>query len=341
VNVSEYNYELPVNAIAQRPVEPRDLSRMFVVDRANCRREHRRTHDLPEYLHSGDALVINEARVIPARLHGVRETTGGKVEVFLLHPNDDGGWDVLVRPGRKAPPGETILFPPTNLRCEVGDRTPQGGRRVRFEGDLEGSLDRIGETPLPPYIRRSPEPEDASRYQTVYARIPGSVTAPTAGLHMTEELLERIRRCGVSIVRTVLHVGLGTFRPISVSDVRDHSMDAERYQLSEETADMLNETRARGGRIVAVGTTAVRVLESCAAEDGRLSPSSGWTDIFIYPPYRFRAVDVLLTNFHLPRSTLLLLVAAFADRETILNAYADAIKLGYRFFSYGDAMLIQ
>lgn len=340
MKVADFDFELPPERIAQTPIEPRDASRLMVLHRDSGELEHRIFRDLPRYLRTGDALVLNDTRVIPARLIGEREGTGGRVEVLLLHPTGPDTWETLVRPGRKARPGQRLLFGGGRLRAEVQGLTPAGGRAVRFtyEGRFEDVLEELGRVPLPPYIRT--ELEDPGRYQTVYARDPGSAAAPTAGLHFTPRLLEEIAGLGVEIVYLTLHVGLGTFRPVQVEDVEEHVMHAEYYRVTEEAAARLNAARARGGRIIPVGTTALRTLETVADEAGVIRPGSGWTDIFIYPGYRFKATDALVTNFHLPRSTLLMLVSALAGRERILAAYREAVRLGYRFFSFGDAMLI-
>ncbi|BDG60801.1 tRNA preQ1(34) S-adenosylmethionine ribosyltransferase-isomerase QueA [Caldinitratiruptor microaerophilus] len=340
MKVADFDFELPPERIAQTPIEPRDASRLMVLHRDSGELEHRIFRDLPRYLRAGDALVLNDTRVIPARLIGEREGTGGRVEVLLLHPTGPDTWETLVRPGRKARPGQRLLFGGGRLRAEVQGLTPAGGRAVRFtyEGRFEDVLEELGRVPLPPYIRT--ELEDPGRYQTVYARDPGSAAAPTAGLHFTPRLLEEIAGLGVEIVYLTLHVGLGTFRPVQVEDVEEHVMHAEYYRVTEEAAARLNAARARGGRIIPVGTTALRTLETVADEAGVIRPGSGWTDIFIYPGYRFKATDALVTNFHLPRSTLLMLVSALAGRERILAAYREAVRLGYRFFSFGDAMLI-
>jgi len=340
VNVSDFDYELPESAIAQAPVEPRDASRLLVLHRGRGTLEHRTFRDLPEYLRPGDVLVINDSRVIPARLFGEKEGTGGSVELLLLERRGLDTWEALVRPGRRVRPGARLVFGGGLLRAEVKDVTPAGGRIVSFfyEGVFEDLLRRLGEMPLPPYIKE--RLDDPERYQTVYAREEGSKAAPTAGLHFTPELLETIRSQGIVIAPLTLHVALGTFRPVSTETVEAHTMHAEFYRLPEATADAVNRARARGGRVVAVGTTAVRTLESAAGEDGRVRAGEGWTDIFIYPGYRFRVVDALVTNFHLPRSTLLMLVCAFAGRERVLSAYKTAVEAGYRFYSFGDAMLI-
>ena len=337
IRAEDFDYALPPDRIAQHPVEPRDHAGLMVLHRDSGKLEHRRFYEVVDYLRRGDVLVINETRVFPARLVGKRPS-GGKVELLLVRPLGRDTWEALAKPGRKVRPGERLLFGEGKLTGEVVERTEDGKRVVRFSGDIE-TLRNLGQVPLPPYIRRSPIPEDRERYQTVYARVEGSVAAPTAGLHFTEELLERLREKGVEVVPIVLHVGPGTFRPVR-GEVSEHRMEAEYYEVSPRAAEVVNLARGKGGRVVAVGTTSVRTLETVADEEGRVRPGSGWTELFIYPPYRFRVVDALITNFHLPRSTLLMLVAAFAGRERVLEAYREAVRLGYRFYSYGDAMLI-
>ncbi|WP_211230007.1 tRNA preQ1(34) S-adenosylmethionine ribosyltransferase-isomerase QueA [Desulfovirgula thermocuniculi] len=339
-SLSDYDFELPPELIAQEPAGRRDESRLLVLFRATGRLEHRLFRDLVEYLVPGDVLVLNETRVIPARLRAKKAGNGGEVELLLLRQLEGECWEALVRPGRRAKPGTRLVLGGGLAECVVGERTGTGGRRVYFSSPLPVSelIARLGEVPLPPYIKKYPQ--DPERYQTVYARRDGSVAAPTAGLHFTPELLERIEKSGVKIARILLHVGLGTFRPVRVEDITRHHMHAEYYEVSPEAAEVINGARAGGGRVVAVGTTSVRCLETVAGEDGRVKPGAGWTDLFIYPGYRFRAVDALITNFHLPRSTLLMLVSAFAGREKILAAYRVAVEKRYRFFSFGDAMLI-
>jgi len=340
VKLSDFDFDLPEELIAQQPVEPRDASRLMVVPRHGGALEHRHFRDLPEYLRPGDALVLNETRVMPARLMGHREGTGGAIEVLLLRRLDRDRWETSVKPGRKARPGQRIIFGDGTLVGTVLSTTEVGGRVIEFtySGVFEEVLDRLGQMPLPPYIHE--QLKDPERYQTVYAKEPGSAAAPTAGLHFTTELLERIQNMGVRVEKILLHVGLGTFRPVQVEDIEHHKMHSEFYTVSPETAEALNRVRAEGGRIIAVGTTTVRTLETVADEDGTVRPGQGWTDIFIYPGYRFKVVDGMVTNFHLPKSTLIMLVSAFAGRERILSAYAEAIRLRYRFFSFGDAMLI-
>ncbi len=339
LRTKDYFYELPERLIAQHPAQRRDASRLMVIHRKGGM-EHRVFSDIVEYLHPGDVLVVNETAVIPARLHGVRETTGAHVELLLLKQTGKDQWETLVRPGRRVREGEWLRFGDGQLRCKVLSRTDAGGRVVEFayEGEFYAVLDALGEMPLPPYIHE--KAEDPSRYQTVYAKEKGSAAAPTAGLHFTPELLERIQEKGVILEKVLLHVGLGTFRPVSEDDLTQHVMHAEYYEISAQTAERINQARQMGGRVIAVGTTSVRVLETVAQEDGTLCAQSGWTDIFIYPGIRFKLVDALITNFHLPESTLLMLVSAFAGRERVLQAYQTAVEKEYRFFSFGDAMYI-
>ena len=342
MKTADFDYELPEELIAQTPVEPRDHSRLMVVHRADHTLEHRHFYDIVDYLRPGDALVINETRVIPARLLGVKEGTGVPVEVLLLRRENAADWEALVRPGRRLKPGTFCSFGDGALRCEVLDNVPEtGGRRVRFyyEGVFEELLDRLGEMPLPPYIHE--KLENPERYQTVYAKEEGSAAAPTAGLHFTPELMDRVREKGVEIVPVLLHVGLGTFRPVKVDDVETHEMHSEFCQVTPEAAEKLNRIRAAGGRIVCVGTTSVRTLETMAGDDGVIHPGAGETKIFIYPGVKIKAVDALITNFHLPQSTLLMLVSAFMGREETLRVYRAAVEEKYRFFSFGDAMFIE
>lgn len=340
---SDFDFHLPPEQVAQRPAERRDASRLLVVDRAAGALAHRRFADLAELVAPGDALVLNETRVFPARLVG-RKPTGAQAEVFLLHPaagGDERLWTALVRPGGKLKPGRVVEIGP-ELAVEIVDSTPGGERVVRLVTELpvQEALDRHGHIPLPPYVEREDTAEDRERYQTVYARERGSVAAPTAGLHFTPELLAALEAKGVRVVRLVLHVGVGTFRPVETEDPAEHRMHSEWYRVPEEAAAALNATRAGGGKVWAVGTTVTRTLESVADEDGTVCAGEGWTDIFIRPPYRFRAVDRLVTNFHLPRSTLLMLVSAFGGYELVMRAYREAVERGYRFYSYGDAMLL-
>ena len=342
MKTSDFNYDLPEELIAQTPVEPRDHSRLLVYHRASGSIEHKHFYDIIDFLRPGDALVINETRVIPARLLGVKEGTGVPVEVLLLRRRSATDWEALVRPGRRLKPGTFCSFGDGLLRCEVLENVESiGGRIVRFhyEGVFEELLDRLGEMPLPPYIHE--KLRDAARYQTVYAKQDGSAAAPTAGLHFTPELLSRIREKGIRVVPVLLHVGLGTFRPVKVEDAETHVMHSEFCQVSPEAADLLNETRRAGGRIVCVGTTSVRTLETMATEDGIVHPGARDTSIFIYPGVRIKAVDALITNFHLPQSTLLMLVSALMGREEALRVYREAVQEKYRFFSFGDAMFIE
>jgi S-adenosylmethionine:tRNA ribosyltransferase-isomerase len=336
-----YSYHLPARLIAQYPVEPRDSARLLVLDRHREELQHVRFRDLPRFLRPGDSLVLNESRVLPARLFA-RKPTGGRVEILLVEPLEEGRWWALLRASRLPEPG-TRLELPGGWEAVLEARDAEGGRyrvALRGPGSLRELLERHGHVPLPPYIRRPDAPEDRRWYQTVYARAEGSVAAPTAGLHFTPELLERLREMGVGLARVVLHVGPGTFRPVKTSDLRQHRMHEEPYEVPEETVRELAETRRRGGRVVCVGTTAVRTLEAAAGPDGLPRAGKGRTNLYIYPPYEFKAVDALITNFHLPRSTLLMLVCAFGGRERVLRAYEEAVRLGYRFYSYGDAMLI-
>ena len=335
--VTDFDYDLPQELIAQHPMEPRDHSRLLVVDKKTGEIEHKHFYDLVNYLKPGDVLVFNDTRVIPARLHGTKDT-GAHVEVFLLTRRDATDWEVLVRPGKKLQVGAKINFS-DELSCEVIEHTDFGGRVVRFkyDGIFEEILDRLGETPLPPYI--TAPLEDKERYQTVYNRERGSAAAPTAGLHFTKELLQKIKEIGCEEVFVTLHVGLGTFRPVSEAKIEDHKMHKEFYTVSQEAADAVNKAKAEGRRIIAVGTTAVRTLEAAGA-DGQLHTGSSWTNIFIYPGYKFRLVDDLVTNFHLPQSTLLMLVSTLSTREIMLQTYKKAVEEKYRFFSFGDAMFI-
>lgn len=342
LSLDDYDYALPPEAIAQRPLVERDASRLLVLDRARAALEHVRFDELPERLAPGDLLVLNRTRVFPARLTG-RRAGGGAAEVLLLRRTGGPEWEAFVRPGRRLRPGDRVVVDAELTVAVLSEASgPDGRRRVRLEtsADLDSVLERAGHVPLPPYIRRPDEPADRERYQTVYAREPGSVAAPTAGLHFTPRLLERLAARGIERAELVLHVGPGTFRPVAVKDVREHRVAPEPYTLPAEAAAAVARARARGGRVVAVGTTAVRVLETTAREDGQVEPASGETALVIVPGFRFRTTDALVTNFHLPRSSLLLLVAAFAGRERVLAAYAEALRLGYRFYSYGDAMLV-
>ena len=340
MTTKDFYYELPQELIAQTPLKDRTASRLLVLDRKSGEMEHRRFRDITEYLRPGDCLVMNNTRVIPARLYGVKEDTGGKIEFLLLNRIDLDTWEIILKPGKRGRKGARFVFGDGALRAEITEVKPDGNRIVRFEyeGVWEQLLDRLGEMPLPPYIKE--KLTDKERYQTVYSKIDGSAAAPTEGLHFTEELIEQIKDMGVNTAYLTLHVGLGTFRPVSVENVEEHVMHSERYEINEETADLINRTRENGGRIIAVGTTSVRTLETAADDDGRLKAESGNTDIFIYPGYKFKAVDALITNFHLPESTLLMLVSAFAGKDKVFKAYEEAVKEKYRFFSFGDAMFI-
>lgn len=340
MKTADFYFDLPQELIAQDPLENRSDSRLLVLDKNTGATEHRHFYDIVEYLNPGDCLVLNNTRVIPARLYGVREGTGAAIEILLLKRRENNVWETLVRPGKKARPGTRIIFGDGLLTGEVLDVVEEGNRLIQFsyEGIFEEILDQLGQMPLPPYITH--ELKDKNRYQTVYAKYDGSAAAPTAGLHFTPELLDKIREKGIQIAEVTLHVGLGTFRPVKVEDVTRHHMHSEFYQIDEEAASIINETRAKGGRVICVGTTSCRTIESAAGEDGMLRPCSGWTEIFIYPGYRFKVLDALITNFHLPESTLLMLVSALAGREHILAAYEEAVEQKYRFFSFGDAMLI-
>ena len=341
MNLHDFYYELPQELIAQDPLEDRSGSRLLILDRETGKREHHIFREIIDQLHPGDCLVVNNTKVIPARLIGSREGTGGKVEVLLLKRGEDDVWETLVKPGKKARPGAKILFGDGILTGEVLEVVEDGNRKIRFryDGIFEEILDRLGQMPLPPYITH--QLKDKNRYQTVYAKHEGSAAAPTAGLHFTPELLQAIRDRGVRIAHVTLHVGLGTFRPVKAEQIEDHHMHSEFYMVEEEQARLINRTKAEGGRIIAVGTTSCRTLESAAGPDGMLQAGSGWTDIFIYPGYEFRLVDCLITNFHLPESTLMMLVSALAGRERIMAAYEEAVKERYRFFSFGDAMFIK
>lgn len=340
MKLSDFNYNLPEELIAQDPLEKRDNSRLMVLHRETGELEHKHFYDVIDYLNPGDCLVVNNTKVIPARLMGVKEETGASIEVLLLKRKEEKVWETLVKPGKKARVGARISFGDGLLVGEVIDVVEEGNRLIRFEYDgiFEEILDQLGQMPLPPYITH--RLQDKNRYQTVYAKYDGSAAAPTAGLHFTEELLQKIQDKGVRIAKVTLHVGLGTFRPVKEENVLDHHMHSEFYIVDEEAANIINETKANGGRVISVGTTSTRTLETVAEPDGHIPVKSGWTDIFIYPGYQFKAVDCLITNFHLPESTLIMLVSALADRETILHAYETAVEEKYRFFSFGDAMLI-
>ena len=337
----DFYYELPEELIAQDPLEDRSSSRLLVLDRQSGAVSHHTFREIADYLNEGDCLVINDTKVIPARLIGSKEETGAKIEVLLLKRKENNIWETLVKPGKKAKAGARINFGEGLLTGEVVGIAEEGNRLIRFsyEGIFEEILDRLGQMPLPPYITH--QLEDKNRYQTVYAKHTGSAAAPTAGLHFTPELLKELEKKGVEIARVTLHVGLGTFRPVKVDEITDHHMHSEFYRIDEEAADKINRAKAAGKRVVCVGTTSCRTIESAADETGRLEEKSGWTEIFIYPGYRFKVLDGLITNFHLPESTLIMLVSALAGRENVLGAYEEAVEERYRFFSFGDAMLIK
>ena len=339
LTVADFNYDLPEELIAQTPLEPRDSSRLLVLDRTSGRMEQRIFREIVDYLKPGDLLVANDTRVIPARLIGQRAESGGKVEVFLLHRLSKDEWEVLVKPGKKMRPGQHAIFG-DNLSCEILQTTEYGGRIARFsyEGLFENVLETLGETPLPPYIHQ--KLADPQRYQTIYAREHGSAAAPTAGLHFTPELMAAVRDKGADFAFVTLNIGLGTFRPVRIENLAEHVMHREFYRITAEVVDRILRTKQSGGRVVAIGTTAVRSLES-AAKNGVLTAGSGWSDLFIYPGYTFKVVDALVTNFHLPQSTLLMLVSAFAGIEPVRRAYQEAVRSRYRFFSFGDAMFIE
>lgn len=336
---SDFYFDLPEELIAQTPIEKRSESKLLHLVKETGAIEHRRFYNLPDYLKPGDCLVLNDSRVLPARLIGAKPT-GGSVEIVLLRDLGDNRWECLSRPGRKTRPGQEIIFGDGELKAVVEEVTQGGNRIIKFqyEGIFLEVLERLGKMPLPPYIKE--ELNDPERYQTVYSRELGSAAAPTAGLHFTPELLEEIREKGVKVCFVTLHVGLGTFRPVKEDEIENHEMHSEFCIIPKETADVINETKANGGRVVAVGTTSCRTLESFSNDDGTITPQSGWTDIFIYPGYKFKCIDALITNFHLPESTLIMLVSALAGRENVLNAYKTAVDEKYRFFSFGDAMII-
>lgn len=341
MKVSDFYYDLPQELIAQEPIMERQMSRLLVLDRQTGNIEHKVFKDIVQYLNSGDCLVLNDTRVIPARLLGEKEGSGGKIEFVLLKRINEDIWEVILRPGRRAKIGTRFVFGGGILKAEIVDIVEEGNRLVRFEyeGIFEQVLDRAGIIPLPPYITK--RLEDSERYQTVYSKYQGSAAAPTAGLHFTDELLEEIKKKGVNLAYITLHVGLGTFRPVKTEDILEHKMHSEFYDITEEACNYINLAKLNGKRIVAVGTTSCRVLETVGNEDGTVSPQSGWTDIFIYPGYQFKVVNSIITNFHLPESTLIMLISAFAGREKVMEAYNTAIKERYRFFSFGDAMMIR
>lgn len=341
MDVKDFDFELPEELIAQDPLEDRSSSRLMLLDKESGSIGHSVFRNISDELKEGDCLVINDTKVIPARLFGEKKDTGAMIEVLLLKRMENDVWETLVKPGKKAKTGTVISFGDGILTGEVVDVVEEGNRLIRFsyEGIFEEILDRLGQMPLPPYITHPLK--DKNRYQTVYAKHEGSAAAPTAGLHFTEELLAEIEAKGVKIAHVTLHVGLGTFRPVKVSDITEHHMHSEFYQIEEDEAEKINSTKASGGRIIAVGTTSCRTLESAADRKGHIKAGSGWTDIFIYPGYEFKMIDALITNFHLPQSTLIMLVSALAGRENVLNAYNEAVRERYRFFSFGDAMFIR
>lgn len=340
MKTSDFYYDLPQELIAQEPIKVRSESRLMVLDKHSGEIEHKHFYDIADYLNEGDTLILNDTKVLPARLYGTKEDTGGAIEFLLLHKHTLDTWEVILKPGRRAKPGARFVFGNGELKAEILEVINDGNRLVQFEYDgvFEEVLDRLGEMPLPPYITK--KLEDKNRYQTVYAKNAGSAAAPTAGLHFTPELLEKIKKKGVNVGYVTLHVGLGTFRPVKADEISDHKMHSEFYILPEETAELVNKTKQSGKRVVSVGTTATRVLETAGLSGLPLKKQTGWTDIFIYPGKQFNVIDALITNFHLPESTLIMLVSALAGRENILNAYNTAVREKYRFFSFGDAMFI-
>ena len=341
LKTKDFYYDLPPELIAQEPLSDRSASRLMVLDKENGSIEHKHFYDIIDYLNEGDTLILNDTKVLPARLYGAKEGTGGAIEFLLLHKHTLDTWEVILRPGKKAKKGARFVFGNGELKAEILDIVNEGNRLVKFEyeGVFEEVLDRLGEMPLPPYITK--KLEDKNRYQTVYAKNPGSAAAPTAGLHFTPELLDKIKAKGVNIGYVTLHVGLGTFRPVKADEITDHKMHSEFYILPAETAELVNKTKESGKRVVSVGTTATRVLETAGINGLPLKEQTGWTDIFIYPGKEFHVIDALITNFHLPESTLIMLVSALAGRENVLNAYKEAVKEKYRFFSFGDAMYLK
>ncbi|MFQ3790684.1 tRNA preQ1(34) S-adenosylmethionine ribosyltransferase-isomerase QueA [Staphylococcus nepalensis] len=340
MDIESFDYHLPESLIAQTPLKNRDESRLLVLGRKTGDIEHKYFKNVIDYLQAGDTLVLNDTRVMPARLFGLKEETGAKVEMLMLTQLEDDEWEVLLKPAKRIKTGDKLSFGDGKIIAECVEELNQGGRimRLDYDGILQERLDELGEMPLPPYIKE--RLDDPDRYQTVYAKASGSAAAPTAGLHFTDELLEQIKAKGVNITFITLHVGLGTFRPVSVENIDDHEMHSEYYQIDQETADLLNETKAKGHRVISVGTTSTRTLETIRASHNEFVADSGWTDIFIFPGFEFKAIDGLITNFHLPKSTLVMLVSAFSTKDYILNAYHQAVKSEYRFFSFGDAMLI-
>lgn len=340
MRTSDFHYELPKELIAQSPLEPRDSSRLLVLGRSSGEIEHKHFYDIIDYLNKGDLLVCNDSRVLPARIFGIKQPTGARVEFLLLRQLENKSWECLCKPGKKALKDTEFIFGNGDMKAKIKEVKKDGNRVVEFECDdnFFSTLDKIGNMPLPPYITE--ELKDKERYQTVYSNELGSAAAPTAGLHFTPELMEKIRQKGVNIAYVTLHVGLGTFRPVKVDDVTKHKMHSEHYEIPQITADLINETKKNKGRVIAVGTTSCRTLESVAAMYGKIKPCEGFTDIFIYPGYEFKVLDGLITNFHLPESTLIMLVAAFCGYDNVMNAYKVAVNEKYRFFSFGDAMLI-
>lgn len=340
MKVKDFYFDLPQELIAQVPLEKRDESKLMVVNKINGEIEHKKFKDIIDYFEEGDTLVLNDTRVLPARLHGIKEETGAKMEFLLLRRLEKDIWETLVKPGKRAKLGSRFIFGNGELKAEIIEVLENGNRKVRFEyeGIFEEVLDMLGEMPLPPYITE--KLEDRERYQTVYSKEVGSAAAPTAGLHFTEELLEQIKGKGVKVVFITLHVGLGTFRPVKAENIEEHEMHSEYYYLSKETADIINATKEAGKRVIAVGTTSNRTLESVSDENGRVKEASGYTNIFIYPGYKFKIVDALITNFHLPESTLIMLISAFSNKDIVMNAYKIAVENKYRFFSFGDAMFL-
>jgi len=340
LKVKDFYFDLPQELIAQVPLEKRDESKLMAVNKINGEIEHKKFKDIIDYFEEGDTLVLNDTRVLPARLHGIKEETGAKMEFLLLRRLEKDIWETLVKPGKRAKLGSRFIFGNGELKAEIIEVLENGNRKVRFEyeGIFEEVLDMLGEMPLPPYITE--KLEDRERYQTVYSKEVGSAAAPTAGLHFTEELLEQIKSKGVKVVFITLHVGLGTFRPVKAENIEEHEMHSEYYYLSKETADIINATKEAGKRVIAVGTTSNRTLESVSDENGRVKEASGYTNIFIYPGYKFKIVDALITNFHLPESTLIMLISAFSNRDIVMNAYKIAVENKYRFFSFGDAMFL-
>lgn len=340
MKLEDFDFDLPEELIAQTPLENRSASRLLVLDRDNPEVEHGIFSDIKQYLKAGDCLVLNDTKVLPARLFGIKKDTGAKIEVLLLQQQETDTWEVLTKPAKKVKIGTELTFGNGELKAVCTGTKDHGGRVFKFsyQGIFYEVLDQLGEMPLPPYIKEQLPEKD--RYQTVYAKEQGSAAAPTAGLHFTKELMEELKQAGVKIAFITLHVGLGTFRPVSVDTVEDHEMHAEHYHMSQETADLLNEVKTNKGRIISVGTTSTRTLETIVRDQGKFIEVSGWTDIFIYPPYTLKAIDGLITNFHLPKSTLIMLISAFAGKERVLDAYSEAVHEKYRFFSFGDAMLI-